>query len=108
MVIASRRSSSSLYREYPTPHGRIRPPGCLFLVCECWYPEHPWPSFFLMSSTLGLDPLADSVVAPTARPGVVAASVGVSVPERVVPNSEIEARLGVPADWIARRTGIQS
>jgi 3-oxoacyl-[acyl-carrier-protein] synthase-3 len=38
----------------------------------------------------------------------VAASVGVSVPERIVASAEIEARLGVPADWISRRTGIHS
>jgi 3-oxoacyl-[acyl-carrier-protein] synthase-3 len=61
-----------------------------------------------MSSTLDLHPLTEAPLAPTGRPGVVAASVGISVPDRVVANSEIEARLGVPADWIARRTGIQS
>lgn len=61
-----------------------------------------------MSSTLGLDSLVDPATPSPSRPGVVAASVGVSVPERVVANAEIEARLGVPADWIARRTGIES
>jgi 3-oxoacyl-[acyl-carrier-protein] synthase-3 len=61
-----------------------------------------------MSSTLDLDSYVDSAVSSPARPGVVAAAVGVSVPERVVANAEIEARLGVPEDWIARRTGIQS
>jgi 3-oxoacyl-[acyl-carrier-protein] synthase-3 len=38
----------------------------------------------------------------------VAASVGVSVPERVVTNAEVGARLGVEDDWIVRRTGIHS
>ena len=41
------------------------------------------------------------------RPGVLAASVAVSVPETIVTNAEIGARLGVDDDWIARRTGIQ-
>ncbi|MGA9857265.1 MAG: beta-ketoacyl-ACP synthase 3 [Solirubrobacteraceae bacterium] len=40
------------------------------------------------------------------RPGALAASVGVSVPDTVVTNAEIGARLGVDGDWIARRTGI--
>jgi 3-oxoacyl-[acyl-carrier-protein] synthase III len=39
---------------------------------------------------------------------VAVASVGVSVPENVVENSEISARLGVSDDWIVRRTGIRS
>jgi 3-oxoacyl-[acyl-carrier-protein] synthase-3 len=42
------------------------------------------------------------------RPGVAAASVAVSVPETIVTNAEIGARLGVDDDWIARRTGIHS
>ncbi len=35
-------------------------------------------------------------------------SVGVSVPEGIVPNETIAARLGVSADWIERRTGISA
>jgi 3-oxoacyl-[acyl-carrier-protein] synthase-3 len=61
-----------------------------------------------MSSTLGLDSVVDTGPQPPVRAGVVAAAVGISVPARVVANSEIEARLGVPQDWIERRTGIQS
>jgi 3-oxoacyl-[acyl-carrier-protein] synthase-3 len=61
-----------------------------------------------MSSTLDLHPLTEIPPAPTGRPGVAAASVGISVPDRIVANAEIEARLGVPADWISRRTGIHS
>jgi 3-oxoacyl-[acyl-carrier-protein] synthase III len=61
-----------------------------------------------MSSVLGLDSLVDTPPQPAPRPGVIAASVGVSVPAQVVANAEIEARLGVPADWIERRTGIRS
>ena len=37
-----------------------------------------------------------------------AASAAVSLPEQVVPNREIAARLGVEDDWIERRTGILS
>jgi 3-oxoacyl-[acyl-carrier-protein] synthase III len=40
--------------------------------------------------------------------GAAVASVGVSLPERVVENAEINARLGVSEDWIVRRTGIRS
>lgn len=43
-----------------------------------------------------------------ARPGVVAASVGVSLPAKVVSNAEVGARLGVDDEWIIRRTGIRS
>jgi 3-oxoacyl-[acyl-carrier-protein] synthase III len=44
------------------------------------------------------------------RAGVTAAvaSVGVSLPATVVPNSTIAARLGVADDWIERRTGIRA
>ncbi len=38
--------------------------------------------------------------------GVAIAGLGCYAPERRVPNSEIEARLGVDAGWIERRTGI--
>lgn len=61
-----------------------------------------------MTSTLDLDPLLVPAPAAPLRPGAAVASVGISVPEREVANAEIEARLGVPADWIARRTGIHS
>jgi 3-oxoacyl-[acyl-carrier-protein] synthase-3 len=51
-------------------------------------------------------------LAPRIRPrlgaGVAATAVGVSLPERVVSSAEIETRLGVAPDWIARRTGIHS
>jgi 3-oxoacyl-[acyl-carrier-protein] synthase-3 len=40
------------------------------------------------------------------RPGAVAASVATSLPDRVVGNEEIAARLGVEDGWIVRRTGI--
>ena len=41
---------------------------------------------------------------PPARPGAAAVSVGVSLPEAVVPNAEIEGRLGLAPGWIARRS----
>src|ERR1700760_1723709 len=40
--------------------------------------------------------------------GAAVASVGASLPETVVLNAEIGARLGVEADWIERRTGIRA
>jgi 3-oxoacyl-[acyl-carrier-protein] synthase-3 len=56
---------------------------------------------------------SDSAPAPTptragSRAGAAIASVGVSLPENVVLNAAIEARLGVSADWIERRTGIRA
>jgi 3-oxoacyl-[acyl-carrier-protein] synthase-3 len=39
--------------------------------------------------------------------GAAIASVGVSLPARVVPNAEIADRLGVSTDWIERRTGVR-
>jgi 3-oxoacyl-[acyl-carrier-protein] synthase III len=45
---------------------------------------------------------------PSARPGAAAVSVGASLPEQVVPNAEIEARLELAPGWINRRTGIET
>jgi 3-oxoacyl-[acyl-carrier-protein] synthase III len=61
-----------------------------------------------MPTTLHLEPeLAPAPPpVPVPRAGVAVASVAVSVPETVVTNAEIGARLGVDSDWIARRTGI--
>jgi 3-oxoacyl-[acyl-carrier-protein] synthase-3 len=62
----------------------------------------------LMSSTLDWDPeLAPEPFSPQ-RYGAVVASVAVSVPERIVSNAEIGARLGVEDEWIVRRTGIST
>jgi 3-oxoacyl-(acyl-carrier-protein) synthase III len=43
-------------------------------------------------------------IAPT---GAAIASVAASLPQTVVPNGQIAARLGVSDDWIVRRTGIR-
>jgi len=40
--------------------------------------------------------------------GVAIAGLGHYVPQRIVPNSEIEARLGLAPGWIKRRTGIET
>ncbi len=61
-----------------------------------------------MSSILPLDPVAARDPPSLQRYGAIAASVAVSVPEKVVSNAEIGARLGVEDDWIVRRTGIRS
>jgi 3-oxoacyl-[acyl-carrier-protein] synthase III len=55
-------------------------------------------------------PQSAGASAPSTRTtvGVAVASVGVSLPENVVENAEIGARLGVSDDWIVRRTGIRS
>jgi 3-oxoacyl-[acyl-carrier-protein] synthase III len=50
--------------------------------------------------------LSRSAAAP--RSGAIVASVAVSVPETIVSNAEVGARIGVDDDWIVRRTGIHS
>src|SRR5437763_13985417 len=40
--------------------------------------------------------------------GTAIASVGLSLPETVVPNAEIAPRIGVSDEWIVRRTGIRT
>src|SRR4051812_16592663 len=48
-----------------------------------------------------------SMSSTPARPaGVRVAGTGMAVPERVVSNADLEASLGVSAEWIAERTGI--
>jgi 3-oxoacyl-[acyl-carrier-protein] synthase III len=61
-----------------------------------------------MTAALDVQPdrLADPETPP--RSGVLAASVAVSLPDTVVSNAEVGARLGVDDDWIVRRTGIHS
>jgi 3-oxoacyl-[acyl-carrier-protein] synthase-3 len=61
-----------------------------------------------MTSIMPLEAELAPAPAMAARPGAVAASVAVSLPETIVSNAEIGARLGVDDDWIARRTGIHS
>jgi 3-oxoacyl-[acyl-carrier-protein] synthase-3 len=61
-----------------------------------------------MTTTLPLESELPPAPALLSRAGAVAASVAISVPETVVTNAEIGARLGVDDDWIARRTGIHT
>jgi 3-oxoacyl-[acyl-carrier-protein] synthase-3 len=50
---------------------------------------------------------APAVVEPRLRRGAAVTSVGAAIPERVVPTSEIAARLGVTDGWIESRTGVR-
>jgi 3-oxoacyl-[acyl-carrier-protein] synthase-3 len=64
-----------------------------------------------MSTTMpSLQPdlVAEDTIAPAVRVGAAIASVGASLPETVVPNAEIAARIGVSDEWIVRRTGIRA
>jgi 3-oxoacyl-[acyl-carrier-protein] synthase-3 len=61
-----------------------------------------------MATTLPLESELFAAPAPPPRVGAQAASVAVSVPDTVVTNAEVGARIGVDDDWIARRTGIHS
>jgi 3-oxoacyl-[acyl-carrier-protein] synthase-3 len=61
-----------------------------------------------MSTLLTTEPATELAISPPAVPGVLAASVAVSVPARAVSNAEVGARIGVEDEWIVRRTGIHS
>ncbi|MEA2421297.1 MAG: 3-oxoacyl-[acyl-carrier-protein] synthase [Thermoleophilaceae bacterium] len=50
---------------------------------------------------------APAVVEPRLARGAAVTSVGAAIPERVVPTSEIAARLGVTDGWIESRTGVR-
>ena len=43
---------------------------------------------------------------PQARPGTAITGLGVAVPDNVVANAPIAARLGIDENWIVQRTGI--
>lgn len=45
---------------------------------------------------------------PRVAAGAAIASVGISVPARIVPSAAISARLGVSEGWVERRTGIRN
>ena len=47
----------------------------------------------------------DAAIVPV---GAAISSVGASLPETVVPNADIAARIGVSDEWIVRRTGIRA
>jgi len=64
-----------------------------------------------MSTTLpALQPdlVADDTIVSAVPVGAAIASVGASLPDTVIRNSEIAARIGVSDEWIVRRTGIRS
>jgi 3-oxoacyl-[acyl-carrier-protein] synthase III len=54
-------------------------------------------------------PLAAPVgaAAPLVRCGAEMIGVGTALPARIVPNSELDERLGIDAEWIVKRTGIE-
>ena len=54
------------------------------------------------------DLAAEDAIVPAAPEGAAIASVGASLPRKVVPNAEIAARIGVTDEWIVRRTGIRA
>jgi 3-oxoacyl-[acyl-carrier-protein] synthase-3 len=45
--------------------------------------------------------------APLVRCGAEMVAVGTALPARIVPNSELDERLGIDAEWIVKRTGIE-
>jgi 3-oxoacyl-[acyl-carrier-protein] synthase-3 len=67
-------------------------------------------TLLVVASLLDTGTIPRSAPARTRRlgRGAAATAVGISLPERVVSSAEIESRLGLAPDWIARRTGIRS
>jgi 3-oxoacyl-[acyl-carrier-protein] synthase III len=61
-----------------------------------------------VSVTLPETSEALALIHPVGAAGAAIASVGVSLPQNVVPNAEIAPRIGVTDEWIVRRTGIRS
>lgn len=55
------------------------------------------------------EPLATPAfaAAPLVRCGAEMVGVGTALPARIVPNSELDERLGIDAEWIVKRTGIE-
>jgi 3-oxoacyl-[acyl-carrier-protein] synthase III len=45
--------------------------------------------------------------APLVRCGAEMVGVGTALPSKIVPNSELDERLGIDAEWIVKRTGIE-
>jgi len=57
--------------------------------------------------TIESELVADDTMVPATPVGAAIASVGASLPDSVMPNREIAARIGVSDEWIVRRTGIR-
>ncbi len=49
----------------------------------------------------------DLTAAPLVRSGASMIGVGTALPARVVPNAEVAEQLGIDAEWIVKRTGIE-
>jgi 3-oxoacyl-[acyl-carrier-protein] synthase-3 len=60
------------------------------------------PGFAPAAGTIPVAPLA-----PPRRAGAEIAGLGIALPERVVGNAEVAARLGIDEGWIVKRTGIE-
>ena len=62
-----------------------------------------------MPEPLVPEPLARPVgaAAPLVRCGAEMIGVGTALPAKIVPNSELDERLGIDAEWIVKRTGIE-
>jgi 3-oxoacyl-[acyl-carrier-protein] synthase-3 len=67
-----------------------------------------WASFTPVTVTTPASDTRYQPARPPSRAGAAIASVAVSLPQRVVANSEIAGRIGVSDEWIVRRTGIRS
>jgi 3-oxoacyl-[acyl-carrier-protein] synthase-3 len=57
--------------------------------------------------TIESELVADDTMVAATPVGAAIASVGASLPDTVMPNREIAARIGVSDEWIVRRTGIR-
>ena len=108
---ADRASARRLNRTATTgrpdwPQGQSgRPPACRVWAAR---PLASGPSSDSVSRMSVTVPECSETVAAVLPLGAAIASVGISLPEAVVPNAEIAPRIGVTDEWIVRRTGIRT
>jgi 3-oxoacyl-[acyl-carrier-protein] synthase III len=62
-----------------------------------------------MPESVAPEPIAAPIGAatPLVRCGAEMIGVGTALPAKIVPNSELDERLGIDAEWIVKRTGIE-
>src|SRR5581483_2129362 len=88
------------------PYGELnRPPACRVLAAG---PLASGPGSDSVSGMTVTVPECTESVAAVLPLGAAIASVGISLPDAVVPNAQIAPRIGVTDEWIVRRTGIRA
>src|SRR5690349_17219070 len=91
---------------FTTFYGQVlRPPACRVLAPA---PLASGPGSDSVSGMTVTVPECTESVAAVLPLGASIASVGISLPDAIVPNAQIAPRIGVTDEWIVRRTGIRA